>query len=85
MQALKEIGIDASARAAEARPGGTRLGRHRGLDVQRGGGPATPGLRRVSWVFDYPKNLPLERVREIGDDIDRHVHELLAQLDPQDA
>lgn len=47
--------------------------------------PATLGLRRVSWVFDHPKKLPLERVREIRDDIDRHVHELLAQLDKQDA
>jgi hypothetical protein len=27
---------------------------------------------------------PLERVREIRDDIDRHDHELLAELDQQD-
>ena len=43
--------------------------------------PVTPGVRRISWVFDDPKSLPLERVREIRDDIDRHVHELLAELD----
>jgi protein-tyrosine-phosphatase len=47
--------------------------------------PVTPGVRRISWVFDDPKNLPLGRVREIRDDIDRHVHELLAELDQQDA
>ena len=41
----------------------------------------TPGVRRISWVFDDPKSLPLERVREIRDDIDGHVHELLAQFD----
>jgi len=45
--------------------------------------PVTPGVRRIGWVFDDPKNLPLERVREIRDDIDRHVHELLAELDRQ--
>jgi arsenate reductase len=42
--------------------------------------PITPGVRRISWVFDETKNLPLERVREIRDDIDRHVHELLDEL-----
>ena len=43
--------------------------------------PVTPGVRRVSWVFDDPKDLALERVRELRDDIDRHVRELLEQLD----
>lgn len=42
--------------------------------------PVTPGTRRISWVFDDPKNLPLERVREIRDDIDEHVRDLLAQI-----
>ena len=31
--------------------------------------PVTPGVRRISWVFEDPKNLPLERVREIRDEI----------------
>ena len=43
--------------------------------------PVTPGVRRISWVFTDPETLPLERVREIRDDIDRHVRELLAELD----
>ena len=46
--------------------------------------PITPGVRRISWVLHDPKNVPLERVREIRDDIDRHVRELLADLDQQD-
>jgi arsenate reductase len=45
--------------------------------------PVTPGVRRISWLFDDPKDLPLERVREIRDDIDHHVHQLLAELDEQ--
>ena len=47
--------------------------------------PVTTGVRRISWIFDDPKNLPLERVREIRDDIDRHVHRLLAELDQPSA
>ena len=43
--------------------------------------PVTPGVHRISWVFDDPKDLALERVRELRDDIDRHVRELLEQLD----
>jgi arsenate reductase (thioredoxin) len=42
--------------------------------------PVTPGVRRISWVFDDPKNLPLERVREIRDEIDRHARELVGEL-----
>jgi protein-tyrosine-phosphatase len=43
--------------------------------------PVTPGVRRISWVFDDPKGLPLERGRELRDDLDRHVRELLEQLE----
>lgn len=84
VEALHEIGVDASAHVP------------RKLDQDALGWadvavstcseevcPVTPGVRRISWVFDDPKNLPLERVREIRDDIDRHVHELLAELDRQ--
>jgi hypothetical protein len=42
-------------------------------------------VRRLSWVFEDPRNLPLERVRDIRDDIAHHVHELLAELDEQPA
>jgi arsenate reductase len=45
--------------------------------------PVTPGARRIRWVFDDPKQLSVERVREIRDEIDRHVHELLTELDDQ--
>jgi arsenate reductase len=43
--------------------------------------PVTPGVRRISWVFEDPKNLPLERVREIREDIKRSVDDLVAELD----
>ena len=43
--------------------------------------PVTPGVRRISWVFDDPKNLPLERVREIRDEIEERVEQLVRELD----
>jgi arsenate reductase len=45
--------------------------------------PLIPGKRYVSWQLPDPKNEPVERVREIRDEIDRHVEELLAELDRQ--
>ena len=43
--------------------------------------PVTPGVRRISWVFEDPKNLALEQVRPIRDEIDRSVRQLVAELD----
>ena len=43
--------------------------------------PVTTGVRRISWVFEDPKNLPLERVREIRDEIGRSVEQLVQDLD----
>jgi arsenate reductase len=45
--------------------------------------PVTPGVRRIGWAFDDPKDLPLDRVRAIRDEIDRHVRDLLVELDAQ--
>jgi arsenate reductase len=42
--------------------------------------PVTPGVRRLSWELTDPKNLPLEEVRPIRDEIERRVGELLAEL-----
>jgi arsenate reductase len=42
--------------------------------------PVTPGVRRISWVFRDPKGLPLEDVRPIRDEIERHVEELVREL-----
>jgi arsenate reductase len=42
--------------------------------------PMTPGVRRISWVFEDPKNLPLERVREIRDEIEHSVEQLVQEL-----
>jgi arsenate reductase len=43
--------------------------------------PVTPGVRRISWQLPDPKNLPLEQVRPIRDEIERLVDELVRELD----
>jgi arsenate reductase len=45
--------------------------------------PVTPGVRRISWVFEDPKNLALERMREIRDEIKKSVEQLVYQLDAE--
>ena len=42
--------------------------------------PVTPGVRRISWVFTDPKNLPLEQVRFICDEIAQQVERLVHEL-----
>ena len=43
--------------------------------------PVTPGVRRLGWEFPDPKTLPLEQVRLIRDEIERHVEQLVQDLD----
>ena len=43
--------------------------------------PVTPGVRRISWELPDPKQLPLEAVRPIRDEIRRRVRELVDELD----
>jgi arsenate reductase len=39
--------------------------------------PYVPGLRRDDWPLEDPKGQPVERVREIKDDIRRRVEALV--------
>jgi len=45
--------------------------------------PVTPGVRRISWVFEDPKGVPLERVRGIRDEIEKSVEQLVRELDAE--
>jgi arsenate reductase (thioredoxin) len=45
--------------------------------------PVTPGVRRLEWHLPDPKNLPLEQVRPIRDELERLVGELVTDLDRQ--
>ena len=86
VEALKEVGIDASDHVprkldAEALAWADVAVSTCSEEVC----PVTPGVRRISWVFEDPKNLPLERVREIRDEIERSVEGLVSELDARAA
>jgi len=40
--------------------------------------PVVPGLQRDDWPLEDPKGKPRERVREIRDDVERRVREMIA-------
>ena len=81
LEALQEIGIDASDHVPH------KLDSHdlAWADVAVSTCsdevcPITPGVRRISWEFPDPKNLPLEQVRPIRDQINGRVEQLVRDL-----
>ena len=80
VEAMKEVGVD----LAQAKT--TRLtedmARQCQLLITMGCGdqcPIVPGLRRDDWPLEDPKGQPVERVREIRDEIRQRVEALLDQ------
>ena len=76
--AMGEVGIDLSS--ARPRRLTDALAREADLLITMGCGeacPAVPGLRRDDWPLPDPKGQPLERVREIRDEIRARVEDLL--------
>jgi arsenate reductase len=82
VEALKEVGIDASGHVprrldAEALAWADVAVSTCSDEVC----PVTPGVRRISWTLPDPKNLPLEQVRPIRDDLAQRVRALADELD----
>lgn len=78
VEAMRELGVDLS----DARPRllTDDLARGAGRLVTMGCGeacPAVPGLRRDDWPLDDPKGQPVERVREVRDEIRRRVEAMI--------
>jgi arsenate reductase len=81
VEALREIGLDASDHVASA------------LDDEKiewadvvvatcdDACPVISGKRYISWNLPDPKNLPLDAVRPIRDDIEARVADLVEELD----
>jgi len=80
VEVMKEVGIDLSA--VTPRLLSDELAASATLLITMGCGdrcPAIPGLRRDDWPLEDPKGQSLARVREIRDDVQRRVVELLRQ------
>jgi arsenate reductase (thioredoxin) len=86
VEALKEIGIDATDHVPRKLDPDTIAWADLAVSTcSEEVCPVTPGVRRISWEFPDPKNLPLAEVREIRDQIGRRVDELVAELDQEAA
>lgn len=80
LETMKERGIDLSA--VQPRKLTDDLARESALLVTMGCGeacPHVPGLRRDDWPLEDPKGKPVERVREIRDDVDCRIQALIAR------
>ena len=78
IEAMREAGIDLSRSAPQ--PLTDALARQGWLLITMGCGdacPVVPGLRRDDWPLPDPKGQPIERVRQIRDEIRRRVEGLL--------
>lgn len=75
---MREVGIDLSDRTPRFLS--DELARDAQLLITMGCGdecPVVPGLERDDWPLEDPKGKPIERVREIRDEIRRRVVDLL--------
>lgn len=78
VEVMREVGIDLSA--ARPRKLTTELAAGSRLLVTMGCGeecPHVPGVEVLDWPLDDPKGQPVERVREIRDEIQRRVAALV--------
>lgn len=82
IEAMREVGIDlAFVQPVQLTP---ELAAQAHLLITMGCGdacPVVPGLRRDDWPLPDPKGQPIERVREIRDDIRERVARLVAQAE----
>ncbi len=78
--AMREVGIDLSAAKPQLLT--QELASGADLLITMGCGdecPVVPGLRRDDWLLPDPKGQPIERVREIRDEIQGRMRKLLAK------
>jgi arsenate reductase (thioredoxin) len=79
---MREVGVDLSDRKPRLLT--TDLAQWADIVITMGCGdacPVIPGKRYVDWDLPDPSGLPVERVREIREDISRRVGLLLESLD----
>jgi arsenate reductase len=80
--AMMELDVDLSANVPKMLT--TELAEWADVVVTMGCGdacPVIPGRRYIDWELQDPRDLPIENVREIRDEIDKRVRELVKTLD----
>ena len=80
LEAMKEVGIDLSS--AQPQKLTDELAAGASVLITMGCGeacPFVPGLERGDWPLEDPKGKPIERVREIREDVRTRVVSLLAE------
>jgi arsenate reductase (thioredoxin) len=78
IDAMREAGIDLAGRSPQLLT--DALAQEAALLVTMGCGeacPVVPGLRRMDWPLEDPKGKPIERVRQIRDEIRAMVEQLV--------
>lgn len=78
VEAMREVGIDLEGLTPQKLT--DELAGDAALLITMGCGeacPYVPGLRRLDWPLEDPKGKPVERVRQIRDEVKTHVLELL--------
>jgi arsenate reductase (thioredoxin) len=81
LEALAEIGIDASDHTPHKLDGQDVAWADVVVATCDDACPVIPGKRYISWQLPDPKDEPLNRVRELRDQIANLVDELVVQLD----
>lgn len=77
---MRESGVDLTAATPQLLT--AELAQGADLLITMGCGdecPVVPGLRRRDWPLPDPKGQPLERVREVREEVRARIEELLAQ------
>ena len=78
LEVMREVGVDLSD--AVPRKLTDDLARGASALVTMGCGeacPVVPGVRREDWPLEDPKGQPVERVREIRDEVKRRIEDLI--------
>ena len=78
LAAMREVGVDLSTAVPQKLT--DDLARGATMLITMGCGdqcPVVPGLRREDWPLEDPKGKPVERVREIRDDVRSRVEDLI--------
>jgi arsenate reductase (thioredoxin) len=79
LQAMREVGIDLEG--ATPRKLTDELAQDAAILITMGCGeqcPHVPGLRHLDWPLEDPKGKPVERVREIREEVKKLVQDLLS-------